>query len=105
MLLQGDFDSSVLRLSYSSLTTPTSVIDYNCATKARAVKKVQPVLGGFDKDRYLSERIWATAPDGVEVGNSNAVMRWWPAVYIEHVANLPHTSHHHAYMVLLKLSC
>lgn len=33
----------------------------------RAVKKVQPVLGGFDKSKYQTERLWATAPDGVKV--------------------------------------
>ena len=33
----------------------------------RAVKKVQPVLGGFVKDDYKTERLWARAPDGVQV--------------------------------------
>ena len=33
----------------------------------RAVKKVQPVLGGFDKDSYKTDRLWATAPDGTKV--------------------------------------
>jgi len=63
----GDFDSSVLRLSYTSLTTPSSTIDYNMATGARAVKKVQPVLGGFNKDMYVTERQWAVSHDGVKV--------------------------------------
>jgi protease II len=31
------------------------------------VKKVQPVLGGFDSSRYATERLWATAPDGTRV--------------------------------------
>ena len=31
------------------------------------MKKVQPVLGGFDKDDYKTERLWASAPDGVKV--------------------------------------
>lgn len=33
----------------------------------RALKKVTPILGGFSRDDYVTERLWATAPDGVEV--------------------------------------
>ncbi|MFD2541643.1 S9 family peptidase [Lacinutrix gracilariae] len=63
-----DFDSDVLRYSYNSLTTPSSVIDYNFKTKTKEVKKVQEVLGGtFNEDNYTSKRIWATARDGVKI--------------------------------------
>ena len=63
-----DFDSEFLRYSYNSLTTPSSVIDYNFKTKIKVVKKEQQVLGDtFNKDNYTSERIWATARDGVKV--------------------------------------
>jgi len=64
---QGDFDSPVLRLSYTSLTTPASIIDYHMGTCKRAIKKVQPVLGGFKSSDYKTERLWATAPDGEKV--------------------------------------
>lgn len=64
---QGDFDSPLLRFHYESLTTPDTVVDFNMATGARATKKVQPVLGGFDKSRYHTERLFATAPDGTKV--------------------------------------
>ncbi|EFN56398.1 hypothetical protein CHLNCDRAFT_144964 [Chlorella variabilis] len=64
---QGDFGSPVLRMHYCSLRTPDQTIDYNMATGARAVKKVQPVLGGFDPARYATERLWASAPDGTRV--------------------------------------
>lgn len=64
---QGDVDSPLLRFHYTSLTTPDTVVDYNMATGRRAVKKVQPVRGGFDKAKYVTERLWATAPDGVRV--------------------------------------
>lgn len=64
---QGDFDSPVLRLVYSSLTTPTSVLDHNMATGGRVTKKVTPVLGGFSRGDYKTERVWATAPGGVQV--------------------------------------
>lgn len=63
-----DFDSEVLRISYTSLTTPSSVIDYNMITKEKTVLKEQEVLGGkFDKSNYVAERVIATAPDGVQV--------------------------------------
>lgn len=64
---QGDFASQVVRLQYTSLTTPNSTIDYNMATGSRSVKKVQPVLGGFDKEQYVTERKWATSHDGTMV--------------------------------------
>jgi oligopeptidase B len=49
---QGDFDSPLLRFHYTSLTTPDTVYDFHCATGQRAIKKMQPVLGGFDKTKY-----------------------------------------------------
>ncbi len=63
-----DFDTNVLRYSYNSMTTPTSTIDFDMATKEKEVKKEQAVLGGkFDKANYLEKRIWATARDGAKV--------------------------------------
>ena len=63
-----DFNSNELRYVYNSLTTPSSVIDYNFKTKAKTIKKEQAVLGGkFNKDNYESKRIWATARDGEKV--------------------------------------
>jgi hypothetical protein len=37
-----------------------------CAGK-RALKRVTPILGGFCKDDYTTERLWAKAKDGTEV--------------------------------------
>lgn len=68
--LQGapaQFHSSILRFMYASQKTPPTVVDYDMSTGLRAVKKVQPVLGGFDADNYEAVRRWATAPDGVKV--------------------------------------
>ena len=63
-----DFDSEFLRYGYNSLTTPSSVIDYNFITRIKTVKKEQQVLDqNFDKDNYTSERIWATARDGEKI--------------------------------------
>jgi oligopeptidase B len=49
------------------MTTPSSTIDQDISTGKRATKKVQPVLGGFSKEDYTTERLWVKAPDGVEV--------------------------------------
>ncbi|MBQ4915524.1 S9 family peptidase [Maribacter sp. MMG018] len=63
-----DFDTELLRYSYNSLTTPSSVIDFNMATKEKEVKKEQEVLGGtFKKENYVEKRIWAIAADGVKI--------------------------------------
>ena len=63
-----DFDTDILRYSYQSLGTPTSVIDFNMKTKTKEILKEQQVLGGkFDKENYIEERIWATARDGVKI--------------------------------------
>ncbi|OXB12737.1 S9 family peptidase [Flavobacterium reichenbachii] len=63
-----DFDTDVLRYSYQSLGTPSSVIDFNMKTKTKEILKEQEVLGGkFDKENYVEERVWATARDGVKV--------------------------------------
>ena len=47
--------------------TPDSVYDYNVKTGQRKLLKEQPVLGGYDRSSYESERIWATADDGTKV--------------------------------------
>ncbi len=63
-----DFDTDILRYGYQSLTTPSSVIDFNMKTKKKTVLKEQEVLGGkFDKKNYVEERIWATAKDGTKI--------------------------------------
>ena len=63
-----DFDTDILRYSYQSMTTPSSVVDFNMKAKTKEVKKEQQVLGGkFDKNNYTEERVWATAKDGTQV--------------------------------------
>ncbi len=59
--------TEVLRFSYSSLTTPNSVIDYNMGSKEKKIMKEEEVLGGFDKSNYESKRLWAKAADGTMV--------------------------------------
>ena len=63
-----DFDTTILRYGYQSMTTPSSVIDFNMVTKEKTIKKEQEVLGGkFKKENYVSERLWATAEDGAKI--------------------------------------
>jgi oligopeptidase B len=63
-----DFETEVLRYGYQSMTTPSSVIDFNMRTKEKEIKKEQQVLGGkFDKNNYKEERVWATAKDGTKI--------------------------------------
>lgn len=63
-----DFDTTTLRYGYNSLTTPSSVIDFDMVTKTKVIKKEQEVLGGtFKKENYVSERIWTTAIDGAKI--------------------------------------
>jgi len=66
--INPDFDTDILRYNYNSLNTPTSVIDFNMATKESEVLKEQVVLGGkFDKNNYVTERVWASALDGTKI--------------------------------------
>ena len=62
-----NYDSSVMRFFYTSLTAPFSAVDYDMRTRERTVVKEQPVGGGYDRADYVTERLWATAPDGVRV--------------------------------------
>ena len=62
-----EFDTKTLRYAFSSMKTPTTVVDYNMETKAKEVKKVAPVLGNFNSSNYETEFVWATARDGVKV--------------------------------------
>lgn len=62
-----EFNSGILRYSYTSMTTPNSVFDYNMESKEKKLLKEQAVLGKFDKADYVTERIYATAGDGTKV--------------------------------------
>ena len=62
-----EFDTEILRFNYTSLVTPRSVFDYNLETQERELKKETPVLGGYDRTQYASDRLMATATDGTQV--------------------------------------
>ncbi len=62
-----EFGSTVLRYEYSSLVTPRSVSDLDLVTGETVLRKRQVVLGGYEPGDYVTERVWATAPDGTRV--------------------------------------
>ena len=63
-----DFKTSKLRYSYQSLTTPSSVIEFDMLTKEKKILKEQKVLSvSFKKENYISKRLWATASDGTKI--------------------------------------
>jgi oligopeptidase B len=62
-----EFNSEWLRFGYSSMTTPNSTFDYNMKTKEKVLKKQQEIVGGHNPADYVTERVYATARDGVKV--------------------------------------
>jgi oligopeptidase B len=56
-----------LRYGYTSLKTPRTTYDLNMKTGERRMLKRDEVLGGFDRDNYETERVWAKASDGVSI--------------------------------------
>lgn len=69
-----EFSAGVMRLGYQSMVTPPSTYDYDLSSRTMKLLKVHPVIG-YDKSLYRSERIWATADDGVQVPIS-LVYKW-----------------------------
>ena len=62
-----ELDSHILRLAYTSLTTPGTHFDYDMNTREFTLLKEQEILGVFDKEDYKSERLMVKVRDGVKV--------------------------------------
>ena len=62
-----EFDAAFVRYQYESFVTPRSVFDYDVRSRERVLRKEQPVLGGYDATRYVSERLHAATADGARV--------------------------------------
>lgn len=62
-----EFDTEKLRFSYSSLTTPSSVYDYNMNTHEKELKKQQEVIGGHTPANYTTKRLYIESRDGVRI--------------------------------------
>jgi oligopeptidase B len=61
-----EFDTTLLRFTYTSLVTPSSVVEYDLSLHTWTVRK-QTEVRGYDPSLYRSERRFATAPDGAQV--------------------------------------
>ena len=62
-----EFETTTLRFSYSSMTTPSEVYDYDMATRTRTLRKRQEIPSGHDASDYVTTRIMAKSHDGAEV--------------------------------------
>jgi oligopeptidase B len=67
MSVNAELDSDIVRYAYSSLTTPTTLYDYNVRTRQQVLLKRDPVLGSFDPNDYATEFLTAQARDGAQV--------------------------------------
>ncbi|MBA5779069.1 S9 family peptidase [Stappia sp. F7233] len=62
-----EYDTTTIRFSYSSMTTPSRVYDYDMETRERVLRKEQEVPSGHDPARYVTRRLHAPAADGETV--------------------------------------
>jgi oligopeptidase B len=62
-----EFDTTSLRFSYSSMTTPSEVYDYDMASRTRTLRKRQEIPSGHNPADYVTTRIMARSHDGAEV--------------------------------------
>jgi oligopeptidase B len=59
-----EYDTEVMRFTYSSMTTPAQVFDYNMRSRERVLLKTQEVPSGHDREHYVTRRLMAPAADG-----------------------------------------
>jgi oligopeptidase B len=62
-----EFVTQTLRFSYSSMTTPTEIWDYDVGTRTRRLRKRQDIPSGHDAGAYVTRRLMAAAADGEEI--------------------------------------
>jgi oligopeptidase B len=62
-----EFNTSIMRYTYTSLTTPTSVYDYDMKNMEKKLLKQTEILGDFNSENYEAKRLWATASDGIKI--------------------------------------
>ncbi|MEZ5427920.1 MAG: S9 family peptidase [Pyrinomonadaceae bacterium] len=63
----AEFDTPTFMYYYASMLTPNSTMEYDLKTGQSRLLKQMEVLGGYDKTKYETKRVWATARDGVKV--------------------------------------
>ena len=62
-----EYDTPIIRYGYSSMITPNSTYEFNFQTRKSTLIKQQEIPSGYDKTKYETARVWATARDGVKV--------------------------------------
>ena len=62
-----EYDTPVVRYNYSSMITPLSTYEFDLKTRKSELLKQQEIPSGYDKAKYETKRVWATARDGVKV--------------------------------------
>lgn len=65
--INPDFDTEILRLNFTSMTTPSTTYDYNMGQKKLTMLKQQEVVGKFNAAEYEDERFFVKAKDGREI--------------------------------------
>lgn len=73
----AEYDQPFVRLAYSSMITPATVYDYDVAARELAVRKVQEIPSGYDRDAYHTERVMIEARDGTLVPVSLVYRKDW----------------------------
>jgi len=61
------YETDTLRIDYESMITPDSVYDYQPETRQLELRTQQVIPSGYDSDRFVTERLWVPARDGVQV--------------------------------------
>jgi oligopeptidase B len=67
MWVNPEFETPSIRYTYASMITPNSTYEYNFQTRQSEIIKQQEIPSGYDKTKYETVRVWATARDGVKV--------------------------------------
>src|SRR5260370_1467558 len=62
-----EFATNVLRLTYSSMTTPEEVWDYDLASRERILRKRQEIPSGHNSADYVTQRLFPPAADGERI--------------------------------------
>jgi len=62
-----EYNTNKVRYGYTSLVTPSSTYDYNMQSREKTLLKQQEVLGGYDANKYITERLFVPVTDGTQV--------------------------------------
>ena len=62
-----DFEATTLRYAYNSMTTPSSVYEWDMEQRTKTLLKRQEVVGGYNPEDYVTERLMVPSHDGVLV--------------------------------------